>query len=122
MMIDPASVAFDIDGVLADTMSLFLDILHQEFNIDGVRYKDITCYNLTDCLEIEPKIIDAVVTRILDGNYSVALRPIAGAPEVLSRLGRRFGPVLFVTARPYLGSICDWIGETLALERLLKNV
>jgi 5'(3')-deoxyribonucleotidase len=122
MMIDPASVAFDIDGVFADTMTLFLDIAHQEFNIDGIRYKDITSYNLADCLEIEPKIIDAVVTRILDGNYSAPLNPIAGAPEVLSRLGRRFGPVIFVTARPYLGSICDWIRETLALDPALVEV
>ena len=109
-------MAFDIDGVLADTMTLFLDIAHQEFNVDGIRYKDITCYNLADCLAIEPNIIDAVVTRILDGNYSAPLRPIEGAPEVLRRLGTHFGPVIFVTARPYLGPICDWIRETLALD------
>jgi 5'(3')-deoxyribonucleotidase len=121
-MIDPASVAFDIDGVFADTMRLFLDIAHQEFNVDGIRYKDITSYNLTDCLDIEPKIIDAVVTRILDGNYSASLKPIAGAPDVLSRLGRRFGPVIFVTARPYLGPICDWVRKTLALDPNLVEV
>jgi uncharacterized HAD superfamily protein len=50
------------------------------------------------------------------------LRPIAGAPEVLSRLGKRFGPVIFVTARPHLGSICDWIRETLALDPALVEV
>ena len=115
-MIDPASVAFDIDGVFADTMTLFLDIAHQEFDVDGILYKDITCYNLTDCLEIESKIIDAIVTRILDGNYTAPLKPIAGAPEVLSRLGRLYGPVIFVTARPYLGPLCDWIQRTLALD------
>jgi phosphoglycolate phosphatase-like HAD superfamily hydrolase len=32
-MIDPTRVAFDIDGVIADTMSLFLDIVHEDFNI-----------------------------------------------------------------------------------------
>jgi 5'(3')-deoxyribonucleotidase len=121
-MIDPASVAFDIDGVFADTMTLFLDIAHNEFNIDGIRYKDITCYNLTDCLDIEPKIIDAIVTRILDGNYATPLRPMAGAPEVLSRLGRRFSPVIFVTARPYIGAISGWIRETLALDPDLVEV
>jgi len=121
-MIDPASVAFDIDGVFADTMTLFLDIAREEYNVNGIHYKDITCYNLADCLEIEPKIIDAVVTRILDGNYSAPLRPIAGAPEVLSRLGRCFGPLIFVTARPYVDAICDWIRKTLALDPDLIEV
>jgi 5'(3')-deoxyribonucleotidase len=115
-MIDPASVAFDIDGVVADTMTLFLEIAHQEFDVDGIRYKDITCYNLTDCLDIDPQVIEAIVTRILDGNYTAPLTPIAGASEVLSRLGRLFGPVIFITARPYPGPLCDWIQRTLALD------
>lgn len=116
MMIDPASVAFDIDGVVADTMTLFLDIAHQEFDVDGIRYKDITCYNLADCLEIEPKIIDAIVTRILDGNHTAPLKPIAGAPEVLAKVERHCGAVIFITARPYLGPMRKWIGQTLRLE------
>ena len=29
--IDPAAVAFDIDGVVADTMRLFVDIVREEF-------------------------------------------------------------------------------------------
>ena len=116
MKIDPASVAFDIDGVVADTMTLFLDIAHQDFNVNGFAYEDITCYNLADCLEIEPKTIDAVVSRILDGNYTLPLKPIAGAPDVLSHLANRFGTVLFVTARPHMGPLADWINETLRLD------
>jgi hypothetical protein len=116
MMIDPASVAFDIDGVVADTMTLFLDIAYQEFDVDGIRYKDITCYNLADCLEIKPKIIDAIISRILDGNYAAPLRPIAGAPEVLAKIERHCGPVIFITARPYLGTMRKWIGQSLRLD------
>ena len=116
MKIDPASVAFDIDGVVADTMTLFLDIAHQEFNVNGFSYEDITCYNLADCLKIEPKTIDAVVTRILDGNYTQPLKPIAGAPDVLFYLANRFGPVIFVTARPYTGPLADWIKDALHLD------
>lgn len=122
MMIDPASVAFDIDGVVADTMTLFLDIAHQEFNLDSIQYDDITCYNLADCLDIKPKIIDAIVTRILDGNYSAPLNPIAGAPEVLTQLGSLYGPLLFVTARPYVGPISDWINATLHLDPKMVEV
>lgn len=39
-MINPASVAFDIDGAIADTMTLFLDIAGDVFHISGIRYKD----------------------------------------------------------------------------------
>jgi uncharacterized HAD superfamily protein len=116
MMINPTSVAFDIDGVVADTMTLFLDIAKQEFNVNSITYEDITCYNLADCLNIEPKIIDAVVTRILNGDYNTPLHPIAGAPEVLFHLAKGFGPVMFVTARPYTGPLDGWIHETLHLE------
>lgn len=122
MKIDPVSVAFDIDGVVADTMTLFLDIARQEHNINSITYADITCYNLADCLDIEPKTIDAVVTRILDGNYKATLNPIAGAPDVLLQLGSRFGPVVFVTARPYAGPLVDWINQALHLDPALIEI
>jgi len=41
-MIHPASVAFDIDGVIDDTMTLFLDIARDVFHINGIRYEDST--------------------------------------------------------------------------------
>jgi len=37
MMIDPTSVAFDIDGVVADTMSLLIDIARREFELNSIR-------------------------------------------------------------------------------------
>jgi 5'(3')-deoxyribonucleotidase len=115
-MINPASVAFDFDGVIADTMSLFLDIARDEFHVDGIRYEDITCYNLADCIDMDPEIIEAVVSRILDGRHRTPLKPIEGAPEVLARIGRFHRPVLFVTARPYVGPICDWLLNFLPFE------
>lgn len=115
--IDPASIAFDIDGVIADTMGLFLDIARDEFHVNGVCYEDITCYSLVDCLNMDPEIIDAVVARILDGNYSATLKPIRGAREVLARLGNGYGPILFVTARPQLGPIYDWMLDLLSLDK-----
>ena len=40
-MIDPAAIAFDIDGVVADTMSLFLEIARDVHHINHIRYEDI---------------------------------------------------------------------------------
>ncbi|UCD89837.1 MAG: haloacid dehalogenase [Desulfobacterales bacterium] len=114
-MIDPASVAFDIDGVFADTMTLFLDIAREEYEIDGIKYEDITCYALEDCVDIESEIIEKIITKIMDGNHNAPLKPISGATNVLTRLGQRYGPILFVTARLYDGPISDWIQSVLPL-------
>lgn len=115
-MIDPKSLAFDIDGVVADTMTLFIDIVKNEFGISDICYEDITCYNLTECLDIHADILDEVIGKLLDGRYEGTLRPIDGASGVLARLGKEYGPLVFVTARPYVGPIEEWMKNLLSLE------
>ena len=112
-MIDPVSLAFDIDGVVADTMALFLEIARDVFQIDGIRYENISCYDLASCTGLDQGLIDAVVARILDGNYTAPLNSIDGASDVLARIGNHHSPLLFVTARPYLGPIRDWMSALL---------
>lgn len=114
-MIDPRSVAFDIDSVIADTMALFLDIARDEHRINNLKYEDITAYDLSACLNISAAVIEAIVNRIQDGGYRAPLKPIAGAPEVLAKVGRCHSPLLLVTARPYPGPIGDWVNEYLPL-------
>jgi len=115
-MINPSSVAFDVDGVFADTMTLFLDIAQKEYGINWIKPEDITCYAIEDCINLDKNIIDNILNRILNGNYDVALKPIEGASEVLTRLGRSQRRLLFVTARPYLGPIYDWMLSILPLK------
>lgn len=115
-MIDPSSLAFDIDGVFADTMTLFLDIARQEYKIQGVKYEDITCYTLEECIDIDPVLIEKIINRIMDGNHKATLKPITGATHVLTRLGRKHRPILFVTARLNREPIYEWIKSVLPLE------
>jgi 5'(3')-deoxyribonucleotidase len=115
-MIDPAAVAFDVDGVIADTMALFIDIARDEYAINGIRYEDMTCYMLEECLDIDPDIINAILDQILNGNYSGSLQPIAGAGGVLARIARYRRPLLFVTARPYADTIRDWLHEIVPVD------
>jgi 5'(3')-deoxyribonucleotidase len=115
MKIDPKSLAFDLDSVVADTMALFLDIARDNYRIDGIRYEDITGYNLKECLDIDATVIDDIVNRIHDGGYTAILKPMPGAPEVLTKVSRNHSPVLLVTARPYPGPIYDWIDKTVSL-------
>ena len=114
-VIDPAAVAFDIDSVVADTMRLFVATVQGEFGLDHIAYEDITSYNLLECLEIEAAVIDAVIDQILTGTHALPLEPIAGAAEVLTRLGNRYQPLVFISARPNLGGIDDWLKRHLPI-------
>ncbi len=105
-------MAFDIDGVLADTMHLFLDIVKDVYGINHIAYEDFTQYNIEACLDLDPEIIAGTNDRIIDGNYPCRLAPIEGATRVLKRLSA-FGPIRLVTARPYLGPIKVWMDELL---------
>ncbi len=116
-MIDPGSIAFDVDGVVADTMRLFSDIASAHYNIADINQDAITCYNLNDCLDIEPEIVEEIYYRLFDGNYDCVLHPYEDAGAVLSKIAANYGPVLFVTARPYVGPVESWLTDTLGLPR-----
>lgn len=113
MMIDPAALAFDIDGVIADTMHLFLDILNDHYHVDSVRYTDITCYRLDQCLDLDADVLDGAVARILNGGYRAFLKPFPGAGPVLKRIGVTTNRILMVTARPEPGPIASWMKQLL---------
>ncbi len=115
MKIDPNRLAFDIDGVVADTMHLFLDIAREDFNIPDLQYEDIKCYMLEECLNLDEAVIEAIVVKLLDGSRDAGLRPIPGAPAVLERLGAHHGPVRFVTARPDDEAIREWMHRIMPL-------
>jgi len=116
MKFDPSSIAFDIDDVFADTMGLFLEIAREDHNMAGLRREDITSYMVEECIDIDPAVLEDIFAQILNGSRTSALKPVAGSAEVLTRLGRQHGPLLFVTARPSLDSIIDWIHGVLPLD------
>jgi len=121
-MIDPASVAYDIDGVVADTMKLFIEIARDEFNIKGIRYKDITSYSLEECLKIDRQILEDISDKIVNGNYNGSLEPIKGSAEVLRRICRHNIQILFVTARPTSDHIQNWLFKYLDIKPDLIQV
>jgi 5'(3')-deoxyribonucleotidase len=111
-MIRPGQIGFDIDGVFANTMALFLEIARTDYGINHVRYDDITQYFLEDCLDMEPDLIKEIINRILEGDFEAELRPIEGSVAVLSEIAHK-RPLLFVTARPTLSPIKAWVEKTL---------
>lgn len=109
----PSELAFDIDGVFADTMRLFLDIAYHEFGINDVRYEDIIEYDFRGIGSMDEVMSMEILIKIVEGSYTLPLNPMSGAPEVIGRLNRLHRPTLFVTARPDGGHISDWLRDVL---------
>jgi hypothetical protein len=112
-MIDPATLAFDVDGVIADTMHLFLDILDDHYDIRSIQYDEITCYQLNDCLDLDEEILNGAIGRILNGDYRAELKPYPDAGKVLQRIAGTTGKLLLVTARPHAGPVSAFMRNLL---------
>lgn len=113
MNIEPSTVAFDIDGVVADTMRLFLEIAESEYGIAALSYDDIVDYDLRNCLDISEELMMTIIVKIMAGDFSGPLHPIEGAPQALKKINHRHRPTLFVTARPDKAHITKWLCEHL---------
>ncbi|MGA2403021.1 MAG: haloacid dehalogenase [Syntrophobacteraceae bacterium] len=106
--IDPCRLAFDIDGVVADTMEVFVRLAHERYALTHICKEDLLCYNLYDCLDLKKEIIDDLICLTLDDEHTMQIPPVPGAPEVLTELARA-APLHFVTARIWPESITQWL-------------
>jgi len=106
--INPQEIAFDIDGVVADTMEVFVRLAHERYKLMHLTKEHISCYNLHDCLGLEKEVLDDLICLTLDDEHTLQIPPISGAPEVLTELARH-APLRFVTARIWPESITKWL-------------
>ena len=106
-------LAFDIDGVVADIMTTFLDLARERFNCGHhLRYEHITTFRLEDCLDLEPDIIRSLIRELIDRPHELTVAPLPQAVPVLTRLARQT-PLVFVTARDRAEPIQTWLHRTL---------
>jgi len=110
--IDPAAIAFDIDGVVADTMEVFVRLAHERYGLTHILKDDISSYDLRKCLEIGKDVLTDLICMTLDDEHTLQVPPMPGAPEVLSELAGT-APLRFVTARIWPESITAWLYQTL---------
>jgi phosphoglycolate phosphatase-like HAD superfamily hydrolase len=96
--IAPYELAFDVDGVFADTFRIFVKTAREQYGIQ-VEYEDITEYNFREVIDIDEKTSYEIIQRILDNPLKMGILPVFGAVDVLTRLSQ-IGPLLFVSARP----------------------
>ncbi len=107
-------LAFDIDGVVADIMTTFLDLARQRFDVGHhLRYEHITTFYLEDCLDLPPRIISELIRELIDRPHELPVEPLPHAVPVLTRLAGE-APLLFVTARDRARPIETWLHRTLA--------
>ena len=103
-----SSLAFDIDGVVADIMTTFLALARERYDCGHhLRYEHITTFLLEDCLDLEPRIIAELIRELIDRPQQLGVEPFPEAVAVLTRLARET-PLLFVTARDRAGPIRTW--------------
>jgi hypothetical protein len=105
-------LAFDIDGVVADIMTTFLDMARDRYGRRHLRYEHITTFFLEDCLDLEPWIIDTLIRELIDRPHELPVEPFPHAVPVLTRLAQET-PLVFITARDRARPIRTWLHRTL---------
>ena len=113
-MIYPEKIAFDIDGVFIDVMSLFIKIAEKDYNIKGIKLEDITDYMLEDCLDIDAKVVNEIIEKIIDKKHDFEIEAIESSAEILKKIGMAGGHLLFITARHKIGHVREWIENQLS--------
>jgi len=111
--ISPHELAFDIDGVIADTFRAFVKTARERYNVE-IEYEAITDYDFRKVIDIDEETSNEIIEMILDNPLGMGINPISGAVEVLTRLSD-CGPIFFVTARSNRDAIIEWVEKTLGL-------
>jgi uncharacterized HAD superfamily protein len=106
-------VGFDIDGVVADIMTTFLDMARERFGPHSYDYDDITTFYLEECLGFDSRMIATLIRELIDRPHELPVEPFPQAVTVLSRLAEE-APLVFVTARDRPEPIQLWLNRTLA--------
>lgn len=110
--IDLELTAFDIDGVVADTVEAFFRLAQERHGISEFTAAHITEFDVAKCLPIPPAIIDSIFATLLERPIDADLRPMPGSVAALTSLSRR-APLTFITARPLHDPIANWLEHIL---------
>ncbi len=111
--IEPSELAFDIDGVVADTMAVFVALARERYGFTWLTKEDLRQYDLHACLNIAPEIVNDLICTTLDDEHTHQIPPMQGAIEVLTDLAEGGAPLRFVTARIWPESIIGWLHQIL---------
>ncbi len=115
MRIHPGRIGFDIDGVVADTMEAFIRLAREDHGVDSISPEDITDFEVEECLDLDPAVMENIFVRLMAEPVAAGLRPMAHAVDVLQEFAT-MAPLHFITARPDKGPIEEWLRAELGSE------
>ena len=99
-------IAFDFDGVIADTFRLFVELAKKNYQA-SFEYEDITDYDFLKVIDIEREHAREIIDVLTHRPHEIGLKPNSGAIDVLTRMAG-LSPVLLVTAQPIGEPIERW--------------
>lgn len=108
MKIEKGEIGFDLDGVIADTAEAFIRLACEEHAFCSFTLRDITSFQVEDCLDIPLPVVDRIFGDILVDSLATGLQPMPGAVEVITEITES-APVTIITARPLHQPVQDWL-------------
>ena len=108
MKIKGSEIGFDLDGVIADTAEAFIRLACEEHDFCSFALRDITAFQVEDCLNIPLSVVEKIFEAILLDSLATGVKPMAGAVEVISEMTAT-APVSIITARPLQQPVEDWL-------------
>lgn len=106
MKILPSTIAFDFDGVIADTFRLFVRMAREQYHYDFA-YDDITEYEFLKSIRMDRAHASEIIEVLTNEPHTIDLFPNVGARDILTRLTSH-APLLVVTARPLPEPVALW--------------
>ncbi len=106
--IHPGKLGFDFDGVIADIGEAFLRLACEEYNYCSYTLEDIVAFQVENCINIPPAIIENIFNDILEDSLATGLIPMEGVVETLNDFSR-IAPVTIITARTDPRPVYDWL-------------
>jgi 5'(3')-deoxyribonucleotidase len=108
--INPGLLGFDFDGVIADTAENFIRLACEEYGLCGISRKDITNFEVEQCLDMPKETAHAIFTSVQRDSIGTGLKPMPGAVEVIGELTEKH-PVTVITARSLSTPVHDWLAH-----------
>lgn len=107
MKIQPESIGFDFDGVIADIGEAFIRLACTDHGYCSIKLEEIKTFQVEHCIDIPAKTVEIIFNDILANSLSTGLKPLPGAIETLARLCSH-SDITIITARPEIQPVIDW--------------
>jgi 5'(3')-deoxyribonucleotidase len=108
MKIQPKSIGFDFDGVIADIGEAFVRLACNDHGYCSIKLEDIKSFQVEHCIDIPTTTVETIFNDILADSLATGLKPLPGAIETLARLSDH-SDVIIITARPQIQPVIDWL-------------